>query len=45
MNEENLTPLQKAFYLLEETEKKLEQYEKESFAVIGLSCRFPGGGQ
>lgn len=43
MNEENLTPLQKAFYLLEETEKKLEQYEKESFAVIGLSCRFPGG--
>jgi len=50
MKEENLqklTPLQKAFYFLKQADEKIAKLEKERaepIAIIGLGCRFPGGG-
>ncbi len=43
----NLTPLQQAFLALEKTRAKLdalEQRQHEPVAIIGVGCRFPGGG-
>ena len=45
---EQLTPLQNAIYLLKQTQAKLAAYEQaqsEPIAVIGMACRFPGGGE
>jgi acyl transferase domain-containing protein/acyl carrier protein/phospholipid N-methyltransferase len=42
-----LTPLQRAFIALEESQARLarmEQAAREPIAVIGLGCRVPGGG-
>ena len=41
-----LTPLQSAIYLLKQTQAKLAAIQKastEPIAVLGMSCRFPGG--
>ncbi|NER48711.1 MAG: type I polyketide synthase [Symploca sp. SIO1A3] len=43
---EQLTPLQKSFLLIEQLEYKLDTLEKsrsEAIAIIGMNCRFPGG--
>ncbi|MCE5303540.1 MAG: SDR family NAD(P)-dependent oxidoreductase [Planctomycetaceae bacterium] len=45
---ESLTPLQNAVYLLKQAQAKLAQRDyaqTEPIAVIGIGCRFPGGGQ
>ena len=45
---EQFTPLQNAVYLLQRTQAKLAAYERtqsEPIAVIGMGCRFPGGGE
>lgn len=42
---ESLTPLQQAFYLLQQSQQKLAAYEcarTEPIAVVGTACRFPG---
>ena len=44
--EQPLSPLQKALIALKDARSKLEKYEaqsKEPIAIIGMSCRFPGG--
>ena len=44
--EQQLSPLQKALLALKDARSKLEKYEaqdKEPIAIIGMSCRFPGG--
>ncbi|MCB0190966.1 MAG: SDR family NAD(P)-dependent oxidoreductase [Anaerolineae bacterium] len=44
---EQLSPLQRAFYALEKVQARLdavEQAQREPIAIIGLGCRFPGGG-
>jgi acyl transferase domain-containing protein/NAD(P)-dependent dehydrogenase (short-subunit alcohol dehydrogenase family) len=43
---EELTPLQNAVHLLKQTQAKLAAAERAPFepiAVVGMSCRFPGG--
>ncbi|NEQ05932.1 MAG: SDR family NAD(P)-dependent oxidoreductase [Moorea sp. SIO4E2] len=45
-SEQPLSPLQKALIALKDARSKLEKYEaqsKEPIAIIGMSCRFPGG--
>jgi acyl transferase domain-containing protein/NADPH:quinone reductase-like Zn-dependent oxidoreductase/acyl carrier protein len=45
---EPLSPLQNAIYLLKQTQAKLaacEQSRCEPIAIIGVGCRFPGGGE
>lgn len=42
----HLTPLQKAMFLLKQTQAKLEavqRAQREPIAVVGVGCRFPGG--
>ncbi|NER50059.1 MAG: type I polyketide synthase, partial [Symploca sp. SIO1A3] len=44
--EQPLSPLQRALLALKDARSKLEKYEtqsKEPIAIIGMSCRFPGG--
>ena len=44
--EQELSPLQRALLALKDARSKLEKYEaqsKEPIAIIGMSCRFPGG--
>ena len=44
--EQTLSPLQRALLALQDARSKLENYEtqsKEAIAIIGMSCRFPGG--
>lgn len=41
----NLSSLQKAVYLLRQTQEKLQSYEqaaREPIAIVGIGCRFPG---
>ena len=41
-----LTPLQRAVLALKETQQRLEAFERqrdEPIALVGMSCRFPGG--
>ena len=43
---ENLTPLQRSYLIIEQFQSKLdalEQARTEPIAIIGMSCRFPGG--
>ncbi|NES79642.1 MULTISPECIES: type I polyketide synthase [unclassified Okeania] len=45
-NIEELTPLQRAFLVIEELQSKidaLEKLPKEPIAIIGIGCRYPGG--
>ena len=45
---EPLSPLQNAIYLLKQTQAKLaacERARSEPIAIIGVGCRFPGGGE
>ncbi|MCC6356328.1 MAG: SDR family NAD(P)-dependent oxidoreductase [Verrucomicrobiae bacterium] len=45
MQDESLTPLQNAVYLLKQAQAKLAAREREQsqpIAVVGLGCRFPG---
>ncbi|EGJ28343.1 MULTISPECIES: type I polyketide synthase [Moorena] len=44
--EQSLSALQRALIALKDARSKLEKYEtqsKEPIAIIGMSCRFPGG--
>jgi myxalamid-type polyketide synthase MxaB len=44
---EQLTPLQRAVFVLKETQAKLDALERdqvEPIAIIGVGCRFSGGG-
>ncbi|MGB6045319.1 MAG: polyketide synthase, partial [Pirellulales bacterium] len=46
-NNQELSPLQNAVYLLRQTQERLRAYEAaehEPIAVVGMGCRFPGGG-
>ncbi|WAN69943.1 type I polyketide synthase [Moorena producens JHB] len=43
---EGLTPLQRAFLVIEELQSKIDALEKspkEPIAIIGIGCRYPGG--
>ena len=45
---DQLSPLQRAVYALKETRGKLERLEQaqtEPIAIVGVGCRFPGGGK
>ena len=45
-NGDQLTPLQKSFLVIERLQSKLdrlEKYQREPIAIVGLGCRFPGG--
>jgi acyl transferase domain-containing protein len=42
---DHLTPLQRAAYALKETQNRLhrmQQQQRQSIAIVGMSCRFPG---
>lgn len=42
---DQLTPIQRAAYALKETQNRLsrlQQQQRQSIAVVGMSCRFPG---
>ncbi|PCI30762.1 MAG: hypothetical protein COB67_01015 [SAR324 cluster bacterium] len=38
-----LTPAQRALLALKKASRKIERLERESIAIIGMGCRFPGG--